>query len=377
MTIHGSKGLEFDAVILPLRDNELVGQRPSLLVHRPEPDGPIRTVTLSPKKDQLVADEELKHLYDQTTGRMVEDALCLLYVAMTRAARRLDLIVPWPIPKKNATVPTVCDFLRCALPAEERHEPDGSGVIWSHPENAPGAGWADKLEEKSKKQEPVSTPTSLGLAPSTRPRALPRRSPSAEEGGSHVSAADLLRTRGAAQRGTLVHAWLEDLEWIEDFELDEERLLAAGAHLEPDLDRRRTALGELATALEGDEVRRSLAREHVEAPADTTLEVLGEHAFSVVLEEQDSGPELWTGSIDRLVLARQGTRVVWAEVLDYKTDQVSEDELPAKVEYYAPQLRSYARVVAAQTGLTVGDIPLRLVFLGLGRVVELRATDVT
>ena len=62
------------------------------------------------------------------------------------------------------------------------------------------------------------------------------------------AAADLLRPRAAAQRGTLVHAWLEDLEWIEDFELDAERLLAAGAACEPDLDRRPAAPGAPAPA---------------------------------------------------------------------------------------------------------------------------------
>ena len=118
-------------------------------------------------------------------------------------------------------------------------------------------------------------------------------------------------------------------------------------------------------------MRRALAREHCQAPTDSTLEVRAEHDFSVVLEGQDSDPQLWTGSIDRLVLARQGTQVVWAEVLDYKTDQVDEDDLQSRVDYYAPQLRSYARVVAAQTGLAVSDIRQRLCFLSLGRVVDL------
>ncbi|MEE8469002.1 MAG: UvrD-helicase domain-containing protein, partial [Planctomycetota bacterium] len=375
MTIHRSKGLEFDAVILPLRDKPLVGRRSGLLVQRPTPDGPIRTVTLSPKKELLAADGELRGLYDQTTGRMLEDELSILYVAMTRAARRLDLILPWTDPDKQPKVPSAPRFLRSSLPHEELSEPDGSGVIWSHPENAPGAGWADELEVEREQREPVPPLTTLGLAPAARPRALPRRSPSAEEGGIHVRASDLLRPRRAAQRGTLVHAWLEDLEWVEDFSLDQARLLEEGARLEPDLETRRSALAELSAALECDEVRRALAREHCRAPADCTLEVRSEHAFSVVLGDGDS-QQLWTGSIDRLILARRGNDVVWAEVLDYKTDQVSEEELPSRVEYYAPQLRSYARVVAAQTGLDPCHIPLRLVFLGAGRVVEMRVDRV-
>ena len=50
MTIHGSKGLEFDAVILPELHKRLIGQRERLLVDRPRPEGLIRTVCVSPRK---------------------------------------------------------------------------------------------------------------------------------------------------------------------------------------------------------------------------------------------------------------------------------------------------------------------------------------
>lgn len=58
-------------------------------------------------------------------------------------------------------------------------------------------------------------------------------------------------------------------------------------------------------------------------------------------------------------------------MLDYKTDRITEDELPARVEHYRPQLESYARVVGEQTGLPSGSVRTGLLFLALGRVVEL------
>ena len=49
-----------------------------------------------------------------------------------------------------------------------------------------------------------------------------------------------------------------------------------------------------------------------------------------------------------------------------------EEQLADRVEYYRPQLETYGRVVAAQTGLAVSKIRLRLVFLELGRVVKIQ-----
>jgi len=372
MTIHGAKGLEFDAVILPELHKTFVGQRERLLVDRPRPEGLIQTVSLSPRKETLIADEGLKALYDETTARMFEDELCNLYVAMTRAARRLDLIVPWLDPEHEIKIPCVADLVHAAMPRAELHVPDAAGVIWSHARSAPGAGWAERLEpDSSEGGEPEPAVTRLGLASSVRPRTLPRRTPSAEEGGRLVRAESLFRDRRGAKRGTLIHRWLQDLVWIEDFDLDPARALDIGASIEPDPETRREAMDALTRALQSQPVRAALSREACAAPADAALDVRNEHAFSMVLADEAGEEQLWSGSIDRLVLGRRGDDVVWAEVWDYKTDILTPDQLPARVEHYRPQLTSYGRVVAEQTGLPASEIRLRLLFLELGRVVEI------
>jgi ATP-dependent exoDNAse (exonuclease V) beta subunit len=291
---------------------------------------------------------------------------------MTRAARRLDLIVPWTDPEKEIKLPCVADLVRASMPEEELHTPDASGVIWSHADNASGAGWAEELElDSGESEEAEPTPTPLGLAKSDRPRTLPRRSPSSEEGGRLVRAEALFRDKRGARRGTLIHRWLEDLEWIEDFHLDEARALDIGKPLEPNPDTRREALAALTRALRAEPIRTALSREHCAAPTGATLEVGNEHTFSVILAEGSDEEQLWTGSIDRLVLARRGDDIVWAEVLDYKTDILTEEQLPNRVEFYRPQLETYGRVVAAQTGLAVSEIRLRFAFLEVGAVVEI------
>jgi ATP-dependent exoDNAse (exonuclease V) beta subunit len=372
MTIHGAKGLEFDAVILPELHKDLVGQRSSLLVDRPQPDGPITTVSVSPNKALLAAEPELRMIYDGTTARMFEEGLSTLYVAMTRAARRLDLIVPWRDPQKEVVVPKTADLVRGALDGEEVHEPDAAGVIWSHPDNAPADGWATELDAEG--GEAAEAPSALGtleLAPSSGPRSLPRRSPSAEEGGHPVNARALFRERRGARRGTLMHRWLERLDWIEDFELEEAQALKEGSAIEPDPATRRTDLEALRGALTEERVRAALSPAGCGAPAGLDLEVHREHAFSMVLADDEGVEQLWTGSIDRLVLGRRAGEIVWADVLDYKTDHVGEAALDERAAYHRPQLESYGRVVAAQTGLSEDAIRLRLIFLEPGRVIDL------
>jgi ATP-dependent exoDNAse (exonuclease V) beta subunit len=372
MTIHGSKGLEFDAVVLPELHKKLVGARSGLLVDRPRAAGLIETVSLSPGQKLLAVHPRLAELYDQTTARMFEDGLCNLYVALTRAKRRLDLVVPWVDPDASSSSPSAADFVRAALPPSEVHEPDAAGVVWSHPAGSSGDAWAAGLAEEGDDAPPAPAVESLGLAPSTRLRNLPRRSPSAAGGAGVVRAGALFADRGGARRGTLLHRWLEELEWLEGFDLDEEHALAIGAELEPDEDARRAALADLRAALDAEEIRDALSRAGCRAPDGVELEVRNELSFSVVLPDAGDGDQLWTGSIDRLVVARRGDQVVWAEVLDHKTGRPDADELAERIEHYRAQLASYARVVAAQTGLDAEAIPLRLVFLDLGRVVDLR-----
>jgi ATP-dependent exoDNAse (exonuclease V) beta subunit len=168
-----------------------------------------------------------------------------------------------------------------------------------------------------------------------------------------------------------VHRWLEGLEWIEGFELDEANALEIAGTLEPDLAIRRTELEGLGRALQAEPVHVALSREGCGAPAGLDFEVRKEHAFSTLLAEEAGEEQLWTGSIDRLVLGSRDGEVVWADVLDYKTDPASEAGLDEHVERYGPQLQSYGRVVAAQTGLAPNAIRLRLVLLEPGRVIDL------
>ena len=359
MTIHASKGLEFDAVVLPLFRSALSGRSDSVLFDREDPYSPIRRATVAPNERVAALDPDLEELHDAAITRRVEDALCVLYVGMTRARRRLDLILP--APAKDLTSPRVEHLVRQALPAEEVQAPDEAGLIWTRGDEDWARGLVAEVQEVL---EPV---TDLRLAIGEAPRRLERRSPSSQEGGGVRSARDVLGPHRAADLGTLVHACFEAIEWLEDFDLQR------GTHLEhrdlcsAEPAARAEAVRIFENALQLDGVRAALARPAPEAGVEH--EVLREERF-VQVREGEEGPSLWSGAIDRLVLTRREGQVVAAEILDFKSDALAEGELEARVEHYRPQLEAYAGLVADRYELEPSAIERRLLFVRTGAVCE-------
>jgi len=371
MTVHASKGLEFDAVVLPEIAGPVIGMRDSILTERPDPSATITRATIAPSKDLLPISADLQELYDGLTERQVEDALSVLYVAMTRAKRRLDLILPGPEPETKSRsssgpkAPKTHELILDALAATgDLQEADEAGVVWSHGD---GAAWSEGIEEAAVAPTPPPRPQ-LRFAEGRPPRSLPRRSPSAEEGGGRLSAADALRPRAAAQLGTLVHACFEAVVWLEDFGADREAVEQSPALRRASGAQRAEALALFDQALGHEEVAAALSRARCAAPTGSTLEVQNEARFSIPLPSADGALELWTGAIDRLVLARSGDEVVWAEVLDFKSDQTSPGDLDGLTEHYRPQLEAYSRFVQERYGLAPGAVVARLVFVRAGLV---------
>ena len=375
MTIHASKGLEFDAVILPELDEGLHPKHAGFVGRRPEATGLLDVVLAQPTKDLLDSSPLLAEVDGIYKERVLEEVLCVLYVAMTRAVHRLEMIVRDPGKdddlskriEKSKYAALLVEHLGC-------EGPDADGVLWRHPESdevwfPAGGGGGEPAPETS-----PSIPRGLGLAPTSRPRSLTRRSPSAEEGGGLVDPGHLLRPRrGALSRGTLLHRWCEEVEWIEDFDLDDEALLGLGAPLEPDPDRRRELLGEFREALERDEIRAALSRPKGGGDlfSGADFEVWRERAFSLVLPDEEGREHLWTGLIDRVVVERDASgNAISAEVIDFKSDRVAGGELEESVAYYRPQLAGYRRVVARITGLDEDAVRMSLLFLHPGKRVQ-------
>ncbi|MGL6196108.1 MAG: UvrD-helicase domain-containing protein [Thermoguttaceae bacterium] len=127
MTIHQSKGLEFDIVVLPELEDKLIGQSPTVVVGRVDtetgkssPTGKIdRIIRYTSSELQALLPNKFKQMFSEFRQQRVEESLCLLYVALTRAVHRLVMIIP---PRKElksgkepAPTKTFEGVLRCGL----------------------------------------------------------------------------------------------------------------------------------------------------------------------------------------------------------------------------------------------------------------------
>jgi len=391
MTIHQAKGLQFDVVVLPELDKQVLGQPDSFVVGREQPSSPVHGVCRYVNADvQSLLPADVQQMFTSATQRSVSESLCVLYVAITRAIHALHMIVA-PSKENERNLPkTYAGLLRAAL-ADGRPAPPRTTLFergdpqWSSHrgvEMAPAKTPADESADVE--------PLVVRLAPATeqRSRGLDRASPSALEGGTRVNLRNLLKTGSdatAARRGTLIHAWFERIEWLDDGRPDEATLRLLARQLPgPPLDVE-SHLAQFSEMLSRDAVARALSRsayappDELGFPAEVAkqlaagpleLKVRNEQPFA--LREQNT---VVTGFIDRLVLMYAGQTLVAADIIDFKTDAVPSDDqaaLTAKVEYYRPQLNAYRRAVAKTTQLAPERISARLLLVAPGLAVNVR-----
>jgi hypothetical protein len=94
-----------------------------------------------------------------------------------------------------------------------------------------------------------------------------------------------------------------------------------------------------------------------------------ERTFCAVLS--DGGvPVLRNGAFDRVILYGSEGSHTSAMIQDYKTDDVTVEEIQGKVDHYAPQLAAYRTALAKMTGLAEENIRAELLFLKPGLVRE-------
>ena len=370
MTIHASKGLEFDAVVLPDLQAKFFANRPSLLtLEPPEPQAPPERVSLyiSEKWRSLHPDFEAMHV--QYRRERVREELCNLYVALTRARQAVYMVVaPDAVSDKTgepAAPPTCCfaGVLRGALAPGEVAEP--GRVLWqSEHERARHDWYADASAGRAQTPPPTPRPLEVAMAAEKAAgmRNCPRVSPSSLAGEGSATVASLLRpaSTGAALRGLRVHAFFQQVRWLDDDLPGEEELTAAaermglgGEGLEEDL----AAFGGMCR---GETVARALSRENY--PAGLDLRVYPERPFAV----RHAGRVL-SGQFDRLVVGRREGQLALVEVTDYKTSAAANEpaELDRQAENYRPQLEAYRQAARQITGADAAGVPVaaRILFV--------------
>jgi ATP-dependent exoDNAse (exonuclease V) beta subunit len=372
MTIHQAKGLEFDIVVLPELSTKLTGQTKPFVAGRPKPAAPIDVVCrYCDENVQNLLPARLRGLFTAATHQSVSESLCLLYVAMTRAVHALHMIV-MPSEREKNLPKTYAGLLRAAITGGAPLTDARALYRLGDPQ------WHARLPTVAAAGAEAAPPplvVTLASPMEKRQRGLERASPSGLEGGRRVSLGKLLEPaqEQSFAYGTLIHAWLEQIEWLDGGEPDDAALRAAAGKIASEI-------GPLAGQLDAPlaDFRRMLAqrdtRSILSRPANAAeLEVLREREFAI-----RDGDRLLSGSIDRFVLARRGGQVASADVLDFKTDAIAPGDAAAlanKVAFYRPQLEAYCRAVQQLYNLPPECVTGRFVFLCAGKVVALDARD--
>lgn len=115
MTVHQAKGLEFDTVVLPELDESLVGRSGGAVadVRRlgEPPAGLSRYVT---EKEWHLLPGRWQSAFGRRAAASMTEALCLMYVAITRARQQLFMVIA-PAGKKDAAPRTPASLIHHAL----------------------------------------------------------------------------------------------------------------------------------------------------------------------------------------------------------------------------------------------------------------------
>lgn len=342
MTIHKSKGLGFDVVILPeLQGTKLNAAPEGLVVHRGPGRRPQWVLDL-PKAELAGADEVLRAHVAGAADETCYEALSLLYVAMTRAKRAMFAITePVAAKSKSNNYPKL---LATTLGDEPRPIRVG-GLELAGPWSAGNPEWFRAIAPPA---PPVAEPALEIVGAPPAPRRVARR-PSGERAGE-FGAAQLFarRERAAAEFGAAVHALLAQVEWCAPGEVAERERAWRAAGVADE------ALAHALGCLRAPALAEVWTRPH--GPA----EVWRERAFEIVLDEA------WvTGVFDRVVLTRDDAgRVTAATVFDFKTDPVAAGAAEGEraLPRHAAQLNLYRRVVARLTGLAEAEVRAEVVF---------------
>lgn len=374
MTVHMSKGLEFDEVVCASLGEPLgrveggAGEWAALV---PDPTGAPVAIAPVVNKDFVSLSPLLAAFRAEAQVSRLGDDVSKLYVALTRAKEAIHLVCP-PTSASDDPRLTPTWILRRAVDGFEQAyltaQPGGTdGPFWTF--EAPDIDLGELPPAPARVERTQPAPSVPELVRVARPTGV--RAPSSHAGAGRFFAAEF-EGLPDGERGSIAHAWFERVRWLDGRSLEgiDEGALLESVSVE---------IGRPVDRALADEVRAMVARS-LEGPMGAVLdparaaswgcdsvEVRTEMPFAAVL-----GETLVRGRMDRVVLGVSGGRVVRAEVVDWKTGAAtaSGDGLERRLAGYREQMDGYRRALAAMFGLAPGAVTAVLAFPERGELVE-------
>jgi ATP-dependent helicase/nuclease subunit A len=376
MTVHASKGLEFDEVVLLGLDGEwgaakgTWGTLSTDATKAPDLVAPLSNETVRSwiRPLQLVErDERRRRLLDDLSG---------LYVAITRARQGVHLVMDID---PGANLPTGSRLIAAAVDAAAG---DADALAGAGPLAAARIAAAPSSAEPFWSVEYGARPASLPAppaategAPTVPPQPLVeivvRAGGNAAPPSSHAAALwqfDPFGDDDIALRGVLVHECFREVRTATDIDSQAKREAILRAA-------RRRAAVEKATPIDDALVSgaEALLARCATGRVGAALAVAGDTIVRTELPfVRETAGGLVHGRIDRLELVREGGRVVRARVLDFKTGAAGADRatLARKCEGYFEQLSGYRDAVSEMYGLDAASIERVLLFVDRDEVVS-------
>ena len=313
LTVHRSKGLGFDYVILPVIETKGItsGRADDLLI------APDNTWLLShPPKQVIAADTVLSTAAAATRNNAAFEAFCVQYVAMTRAKCAMTVLLK-PMAKSTSDTRYFSTHIATAL--------DGA-LPWQLGD----ADWFSRFSAMPAKADAV--PETPLAAPIPRPPAI--RQKIASSAGQEMMTGGLFAAGDteATLRGKRVHDLLREIEWLDDRDTTVAALASEGLDLTVP----------------------SAFRDALRKPSGV-LELWRERSFELL-----DGDEWVSGIFDRVVIIEEnGMRR--AEVYDYKSNRPRGDETYSTFaerlrRTYTGQMETYRRALAQLTRIPLANI---------------------
>ena len=296
MTIHKSKGLGFDVVILPDVPNDSIPSAQYFAVAEGAD-----WITQTPPKWARDLIPEMRDAEAAWAASQRYEAFCMLYVALTRSKRGLYVLLEPPAGSQDADKPSLANWLATSISSDGQ-----PGVVYQ----SGSPDWVETLPRASKPKENSVLP-SLAAGVVRRERVTP-------SGLKKKQGAAVVHSASGMEFGSAVHEAFEQVGWVDEV-----------APALPSGD---------AGTLVADLLKIPKLRQLFER-AGRSVALFNEQPVDAILDGK------WlSGVMDRLHLHRNTAGVVTrVEVIDFKTDAL--DEIGSLVERYSGQMNAYREVM--------------------------------
>jgi ATP-dependent exoDNAse (exonuclease V) beta subunit len=194
---------------------------------------------------------------------------------------------------------------------------------------------------------------------------------------------DAILNAKSMARGSLLHSCFEKVGWLDEKVPSREELVNHLSELPAELGDVNGVIDEFFQVLKNDNVSKLLSRGTYQESylmefagageiilEANRLEVDCERQFATTLDGN-----LVQGTMDRVIWVYQGSQLIAADIIDFKSDVVGAGDLQSRIEYYQPQMETYRRAVSQFAGIPLENVATRLVFSRPGQVINLELIE--